>query len=81
MSNLFYLLALALCPQFIGGIYAFSAGGRTSLSPERRMFIDASAPAKIVMRVPKTDEDDNTVGEYYSWDRSESHIRNILTCT
>lgn len=61
-----------LCPQFIGAIYTFSAGG-VSLPEPRRVFLDAAEPAKLVMRVPQSTDDEDKVVSYYSWSRSKPH--------
>ena len=59
-----------LCPQFIGAIYTYSAGGEPLLAP-RLVFLDAAEPSKLVMRVPQSADDEDKVVSYYSWSRSK----------
>lgn len=61
-----------LCPQFIGAIYTYSAGGEPLPAP-RRGFLDAAEPANLVMRVSQSAEDEDKVLSYYSWSRSKPH--------
>ena len=59
----------------------FSAGGEPLPTP-RRVFLDAAEPSKLVMRVPRSTDDEDMVVSYYSWSRSKPHQYTYSTiCT
>lgn len=70
------LVCIILCTyiaQYIGGIYTYSVSGDALLAP-RIIYLDSGDPVNLVMRVPKSPDEECLVISYYTWDRSESSL-------
>lgn len=66
--------------QFVGGIYAKSAKGR-GLPQSRILYLDCSVPAKPIMHMAETLEDEGRVRSNYSWSWGEPKCKQTIAYT